>query len=44
MERELASMWELSFVVPPDHGITLQTCSLVSHHLTFFCYFFLFNL
>ena len=21
MERELASMWELSFVVPPDHGM-----------------------
>jgi len=20
MERELASMWQLSFVVPPDHG------------------------
>jgi len=30
MERELASMWELSFVVPPDHGTLpppLLSCS-----------------
>jgi hypothetical protein len=34
MERELASMWVLSFVVPPDHG-TLPRCRLLA---VLFCY------
>jgi hypothetical protein len=28
MERELASMWELSFVVPPDHGMHAALLSI----------------
>jgi hypothetical protein len=33
MERELASMWELSFVVPPDHG-ALPLVSVLFHNFT----------